>query len=218
MPEHWQTLEILTKNERFDVRLSYNTNCSVLTYGGQNILDYWRKWDKWKIEVWPSIDEIGERAELIRSGTVWEKVEQNLIEMTKLDNITLRPGLTIGAWNVNRLPEIIEHLISLDVISKTHHYQNFFINLLEQPEHYHVSILNDEFREETIKKLKDFIVAYNKKYDTIIDSKFTQIIHELEKPRNLKALERFKSHTADIDRIRNEDIYKTIPELALALS
>jgi hypothetical protein len=108
-------------------------------------------------------------------------------------------------------------MIELGVISKAHNYQNFFINLLEQPEHYHVSILNDEFRAQTIDKLKKFIVEYNKKYDTIIDSKFTQIIHELEKPRDLRALERFKSHTSDMDRIRAEDIYKVIPELSEAI-
>jgi hypothetical protein len=58
MPEHWDTLDLLVENKRFDVKISYNTNCSTLTYGGKNALDYWRQWEDWKIEVWPSIDEI----------------------------------------------------------------------------------------------------------------------------------------------------------------
>ena len=131
MPEHWQTLDLLVENKRFDVKISYNTNASTLSYGKKNALDYWKQWESDKIEVWPSIDEIGERAELIRSGTVWHKVEDNLRELTTLDNIIVRPGMTIGAWNVRRLPVIINHLIELGVIRKKNNYQNFFINLLQ---------------------------------------------------------------------------------------
>jgi radical SAM protein with 4Fe4S-binding SPASM domain len=217
MPEHWQTLDILVEQNRFDVKLNYNTNCSVLSYGKKNVLDYWRRWQPGKIEVWPSIDEIGPRAELIRSGTVWHKVEENLKEIVAVDNITIRPGLTIGAWNVNRLPEIISHLIELGVISRKHHYLNFFINLLEVPEHYHVSILNDQFRQETIAKINAFIVEYDKKYNTHSAPKFSQILYELSKPQNDRAVKNFYKITDQIDQVRNENIFEVIPELKTAI-
>lgn len=217
MPEHWQTLDILVKNKRFDVRLSYNTNCATLEYGKKNVVDYWSQWDKDKVEVWPSIDEIGDRAELIRSGTIWPKVEANLITLASVDNIILRPGMTIGAWNVNRLPEIITHLIEIGVIKSKYGYLNFFINLLEMPAHYHVSILNDEFRNATIDKLEKFIQEYNVKYNTNVTEKFTQIIHELKKPQDLKSRDRFLQVTKEMDSIRDEDTFKTIPELSRAL-
>jgi radical SAM protein with 4Fe4S-binding SPASM domain len=217
MPEHWQTLDILVEQKRFDVKLNYNTNCSVLSYGKKNVLDYWRQWQPGKIEVWPSIDEIGERAELIRSGTVWYKVEENLKEMVALDNITLRPGLTIGAWNVNRLPEIITHLVGLGVISQKEYHLNFFVNLLEMPEHYHVSILNDQFRQDTIDKINNFIIEYDKKYNTHSAPKFSQILHELSKPQNLQAVKNFYRITDQVDHVRNENIFEVIPELKTAL-
>ena len=146
MPEHWQILQMLVDNNRFDVILSYNTNASTWTYGKKNVLDYWKQWQFGKLEVWPSIDEIGDRAELIRAGTVWHKVEDNLKELVTLDNVILRPGLTIGAMNVFRLPEIITHLVEIGVVhrhpkSSVINYNNFFINLLEDPKHYHVQIL-----------------------------------------------------------------------------
>lgn len=215
MPEHWQTLDLLVENKRFDVKISYNTNCSTLTYGKKNALDYWRQWDDWKIEVWPSIDEIGPRAELIRSGTVWSKVEENLKELVKLDNITVRPGMTIGAWNVRRLPVIINHLVDLGVISAKHNYQNFFINLLEHPTHYHVHILPDDYRQETIKELQAFIVEHNKKYNTTIDHAFTHIIHELNKPFDLNAAKKFLWNTTQVDNVRDEDLFSVIPEMSI---
>ena len=215
MPEHWQTLDLLVENKRFDVKISYNTNCSTLTYGKKNALDYWRQWEPWKIEVWPSLDEIGERAELIRSGTVWSKVEENLKELIKLDNITVRPGMTIGAWNVRRLPVIINYLIDLGVVSAKHNYQNFFINLLQHPTQYHVHILPDDYRQETIEELKAFIVEHNTKYNTTIDHLFTHIIHELEQPFDLFAAQKFLWNTEKIDGVRDEDLFKVIPEMTI---
>lgn len=213
MPEHWQILDLLVENKRFDVKISYNTNASTWTYGKKNALDYWKKWDNWKIEVWPSLDEIGERAELIRAGTVWPKVEENLKELVKLDNVTVRPGMTIGAWNVRRLPIMINHLIDLGVVSAKHDYKNFFINILENPTHYHVHILPDDYRAETIAELKAFVQEHNKKYNTTIDHVFTHIIHELEKPFDLQAAKKFLWNTEKVDGIRDEDLFKVIPEM-----
>ena len=215
MPEHWQILDMLVENKRFDVKISYNTNASTLSYGKKSAIDYWNQWESGKIEVWPSIDEFGPRAELIRSGTVWSKVEENLIELSKLENILVRPGMTIGAWNVFRLPELINHLISIGVICARHNYQNFFINLLQFPAHYHVSILPDDFRKETTDKLKAFIISHNKKYNTTIDHLFTYIIHELEKPHDPVAAKKFLQVSKQIDDVRDENIFEVIPELRI---
>ena len=215
MPEHWQILDMLVEHKRFNVKVSYNTNASTLMYGKKNVLDYWRLWDDWKVEVWPSIDEIDERAEIIRSGTVWSKVEDNLREMVKLDNIVVRPGLTIGAWNVNRLPEIINRLVEIGVVRKKHRFQNFFINLLFDPTHYHMHILPDNFRQATIEKLEKFIVEHNKKYDTTIDHLFTHTIHELKQPYNLAAAKKFLKVTEQVDAVRDEKLLDVIPEMKL---
>jgi len=219
MPEHWQILDKLVEKKRFDVKLSYNTNCSTLEYGKKNVIDYWKQWELGKLEVWPSLDEIGERAELIRSGTVWSKVETNLKELSKYDNIILRPGMTIGAWNVRRLPQIITYLTDLGVIRRHPviyqyiNYNNFFINLLDHPKHYHVSILPDDYRRDTIKELEDFIANYNTKYSTDISSIFTQIFHELDQPFNLEAAKKFVHVSKQVDNLRNEDIFKIVPEM-----
>lgn len=218
MPEHWQILDMLVAKERFDVKLSYNINCSTLEYGKKNIVDYWSKWNFGKLEIWPSIDEIGPRAELIRSGTVWPKVEENLKILKEVDSIILRPGITVGAFNVFRLPEIVTHLADIGVLKKdprsSHlNYDNFFINLLESPIHYHVEILPDDFKVEIIQKINNFIIEFNKKYDTNLAKHFEHILHELTKPFNLKAARRFVGMTAKLDEIRNENTYETIPEL-----
>jgi radical SAM protein with 4Fe4S-binding SPASM domain len=217
MPEHWQILDMLVEHKRFDVRISYNTNASTLTYGGKNVLDYWRQWDSGKIEVWPSIDEIGERAELIRAGTVWSKVKENLKAMAALDNIIVRPGMTIGAWNVFRLPEIIENLIEMGVIKSKKEFginhDNFFVNMLMDPKHYHVRILPDSFKQQIIKKLENFVIEFNAKHDTDISSRFSYILHELTTPFDKESAKEFVEITRKLDHVRDENTFVTIPEM-----
>jgi hypothetical protein len=134
----------------------------------------------------------------------------------------VRPGITVGAWNVGRFPEIIEHLISIGVVGrhpKTEfiNYNNFFINLLEHPPHYHVSILPYEYRQATIRKLEAWTKDHNEKYNTNIDHLMTHIIHELKKPTDMKAAKRFVTVTDQLDKLRGEDTYETIPEMYLVL-
>jgi radical SAM protein with 4Fe4S-binding SPASM domain len=213
MPEHWEILELLVQNERFDVKINYNTNCSSLTYGKKHVLEYWSLWKYPMLEVWPSIDEIGERAELIRSGTVWSRVEANLKDIVKHENIITRPGITVGAMNAYRLPEIITHLIDIGVITPGLNRRNFFLNLIEHPIYYHVSVLPDDFRMFTKKKLHDFLDEYKQKYNSDIQHLFTHLLHELDKPFDIDAAKKFVDITEKLDKIRNEDTYKVIPEM-----
>jgi radical SAM protein with 4Fe4S-binding SPASM domain len=212
MDEHYFILDMLLEQGRTDVYISYNTNTSNLTYKGKNVLDYWRKWDPKKIEVWPSIDEIGPRAELIRSGTVWADVEENLKQMSELD-IWIRPGMTISAFNVFRLPEMIKHLISIGVIKEKYGYKNWFVNLLETPIHYHVTILSDKFKAEIYKKLDNFIVEMKEKYNVDYTDHLTYIKHQLTLPHNPQAKKSFINMTTQLDELRKENTYEVIPEL-----
>ena len=215
MDEHWQILELLDKNNRHDVKISYNTNCTTFTYKNKDVFDYWKKWNADKLQIWPSIDEIGPRAELIRSGTVWSKVEANLKRLTTLDNTLIKPGITVGAWNVFRLPEIINHLVDIGVINSERHYQNFFLNLIEMPLHYNITILPDKFKNKTRKRLIKFIGSFNKKHNTDIREHFTQVLAELSKAHNPNAAQRFVNMTAKVDNVRKEKFYDVVPELKM---
>jgi len=209
MPEHWQILDMLVEHKKFDVRIRYNTNCSTLTYGKKDILDYWRKWNSEKISVWASIDEIGDRAELVRYGTVWKSVESNLKQLSNFDFIKFGIGITVGVLNVSRLPNIITYLTDSKIIKKN----NFYINLIEAPAYYNVSVLPDEFKKTITDNLISFANIYDNKYSTNIISEFKQTLAELSKPSNFKDLNLFIKTTKQIDKLRNENTWETIPEL-----
>ena len=137
--------------------------------------------------------------------------------MTALDNIIIRPGITTGAWNVFRIPEIVERLIELGVVKKDkkldYNHTNFFLNYLDQPEKYNVRILPDWFKKETIIKLNKFIETHDNKYNTSIRYRLEHILHELTKPFDLEWARKFVKDTEVMDKLRNEDMYTTVPEM-----
>lgn len=212
MDEHWQILDMLDEKERHNVVITYNTNLSKLTYKDKNVLDYWKKWGR-RAWIWPSIDEVGERAELIRSGTVWKTVEKNLREIAKL-NIHIKPNITVSNMNVFRLPEIIQELIDIGIIKKEYeNMENFNLNVLEFAKYLHVSTLSDDFRQEIRKKLDIFITEYQVKYNVDIRNKFLHLFWHLEKPYDSEMAQMFIQKTEKVDKLRGENTFQTIPEL-----
>ena len=212
MDEHWQILEMLDKNNRHDVIITYNTNLSTLEYKNKSVLDYWEKWGR-KIWLWPSIDDIDDRAELIRSGTNWKKVEDNLRAISTI-NIHVRPSITVSAMNVQRIPQIIDRLLEIGVIKEEHeNYLNFSLNVVEYSPHFHVSILSDTTRKTIRQDLEDYIEDYKKRYNADIRPLFLHLFWHLEKPHDPKLAESFKKFTNKIDFIRSENTLEVIPEL-----
>lgn len=211
MDEHWQILDMLLEAKRFDVILTYNTNLSKLTYQGRNVLDYWRHWGK-RVWLWPSIDEVDDRAELIRSGTNWANVEQNLKDIMQI-GIHVKPGITVSCMNVHRIPDIINRLIDIGVITKEEGWLNFSINVVEHGAHYHVSVLSDETRKAIKHQLEEYIVGYKTQFGVDCRPLFLHLFWHLDKPHSPSNRLKFKKESERIDVIRNESILKTIPEL-----
>ncbi len=215
MDEHWQIMDMLDECKRYDVIVSYTSNLSILKYRNKNALDYWTKWGR-NIILMPSIDEIGERAELIRSGTDWNNVETNLKTIIN-SGVYIKPNITISAMNVFRIPEILNFLLEAGIIRQEDGYKNFEINMVTAPERFHISILPDTFRKNIRIRLEEYINDFEKKYHASIKDHFSYLFWHLEKPRNKVLCAEFIEFTKNLDLIRGEDTFKTIPELSCIL-
>jgi radical SAM protein with 4Fe4S-binding SPASM domain len=212
MDEHWQILDMLDRNQRYDVIITYNSNLSTLEYKNKNVLDYWKKWGR-RIWLWPSIDDIDERAELIRSGTNWKNVEENLKAVSDI-GIHVRPSITVSAMNVHRITKIIDRFIEIGVVKEEYeNYLNFSLNVVEYSPHFHISILSDETRKRIREELEDYIENYKIRFNADIRHLFLHLFWHLEKPYNAELAESFKKFTNKIDIIRDENTLEVIPEL-----
>lgn len=216
MDEHWQILEMLDNAKRYDVSLTYSTNLSKLTYKNKNVLDYWKKWGR-NVLLCPSIDEIDERAELVRSGTNWKVVEDNLRQVSELD-VQLKFSPTVSVLNIFRLSDIINRMIDIGVVNiDENHYNVFSINVLESPHYYHISLLPVEYRMQIKENLENFIEGFNNRFNIDIRHRFLHLFWHLEKPTDQEAVNLFLERTTQLDNLRGENTFDVIPELKILL-
>src|ERR1051325_9408309 len=76
MDEHYRVLDYLISIGKTDVTLSYNTNFSMLRYKKYNIVELWNKFKR--VEVWASLDGMGEQGDYHRKGQRRHKIEENI--------------------------------------------------------------------------------------------------------------------------------------------
>ena len=213
MDEHWYIIKKLDELGRYDVNLEYNTNLTTLTYKNENIIDYWKKWIGNKrsaasiIGLWPSIDEIGDRAEIIRSGTVWKKVEDNLKAVIDA-GIDPQPSITVSVFNVHRLPVIVDYLIGLGIRP-----QRISFNMVITPAHYNIAILNSEVKKKIRIDLLKFILDSKIKYNWDYSQRLAEVMNHLNRKQQKELVQTFLIYSWGLDRVRNEHIYNVIPEL-----
>lgn len=210
---------ILEHNKQDQIKLYFNTNMSIRGLGKKVILDYWKKWNPNKLEVIASIDEIGSRAECIRKGSRWDIIENNLKELSK-ENFKFNTNITVSAYNVFRIPEIIQKLTDIGYINKKYNYLNFMLSPVIG--HQDLSLINLKSRTEIIKKITMFSNEYNKIYSINIKPKLNHIIqildnHEISEKDRESRVKNFIMIEKQIDTIRNENLFTIIPELKTIL-
>lgn len=209
MEEHYYVLDRLIRAGKTDITIWYNTNMSTLNYKGDSVLKYWRKFNPQKLKITASIDEIDNRAEYLRKGTVWQKVQENLITLSK-EKFKVDTNIVISAYNVFRIPEIIDKLVEIGWISKRYNYMNFELSL--ETSLHHMFNLPRNFRLDIKDKLQSYINEFNLKHGVDISNLFSTVMHELSSSDENNPMP-FLYYNFFEDRERGESLLKTIPEL-----
>ncbi len=100
--EHYQTLDKLIDINHTNLRLTYNTNLSKLTYKNVNIIDYWNQFSN--VTVGASIDASDAVAEYVRHGTIWTDIIENIRIIKKYaPGVHLTITSTVGFLNIENL-------------------------------------------------------------------------------------------------------------------
>jgi MoaA/NifB/PqqE/SkfB family radical SAM enzyme len=204
--EHYIILEELIRKNKTDVKIRYNTNCSVLSYKDKNIFDLWKYFHA--IDVSASIDHIGERAEYIRTGTDWGKIEYNLQKFNNTANVTLSVNTVLSIFNYTTLPLLYEYLINFGIINNKS--SNTLI-CTPTPEYYSATVLPKILKEQCLPNNIKLIEKMNliSPYNLIEPAiKFTHSSDDW----NIQK-ENFLKETKLRDDIRNDSFEKTFPEL-----
>lgn len=208
--EHYTMLEAMIRKGRTDITLRYNTNASNIKYKKHDILDLWKHFKR--IELSCSIDSYGERAEYIRKGTDWGKVEENLLTFRELEYIDFQMNTVLSIFNYMTLGEFYSYMIEKNLCRNTDWYHSLYLAV--HPNYYCAKTLPKELKEIGSNKLNRWLDT--QKFNTSCVPRLVgeAVAFANEKDQWSQYKDEFFGHTQSIDNIRGENLWDTFPELS----
>jgi len=207
--EHYTMLEEMIRLGRTDITLRYNTNASNIKYKKHDILDLWKHFKK--IELSCSIDHYGERAEWLRKGTDWGKVESNLLTFRELDYISFQMNTVFSIFNYPTIGEFYQYLKEKNIVRREDWYHSLYLAV--HPSYYCAKSLPKELKGPAAESALKW--ADNNDGDGTSLSRLVRDAVNFASDRDQwsEVRESFLMHTGSIDRIREENFWEVFPEL-----
>jgi MoaA/NifB/PqqE/SkfB family radical SAM enzyme len=209
MAEHYNILDELERRGRFDVRLIYNTNFTHTRLKDRTVFDYWRRFKR--VAVGASLDAMGPRAEYIRKGTDWDRVERNREEMMRIcPEVDFYISPTLSILNALHLPDFHKDWVARGFIQA----QDLNVNILQDPPHYRIDIANKDYKQRITEKYQEH-TAWLRPLDGLgrATNGFEAAIKYLQATDNSEMISLFWAKTLEMDSIRSESVLSIIPEL-----
>lgn len=209
MDEHWQFVNQL-KNK--NIRFYYQTNMSQLFYKGNSAIDLWNTFEN--VTVTASLDAHGDLASYVRSGTNWDKIEENIkLVREQCPHVVFNVSCTTSILNVHSIIEFYEYLINNNLVNKN----NFEINPVMFPHYYKVDLLPNSLLSTYKNKINKYIDKLKTSNEPISNTiaQFSSLVNMLEKPSKYKSTEwdQFVKITNSLDNIRNENFRDYLTDL-----
>lgn len=206
--EHYVMLEEMIRKGKTDIVLRYNTNASNIKYKKHDILDLWKHFKK--IELSCSVDHFGDRAEWIRHGTEWGKVESNLLTFRDLDYVDFQINTVLSIFNYLTITDFYQYLQSKDLVRVNDWYHSLYLAV--NPSYYSAKSLPKELKVKARKKARQF-ARINR--GTLVERLMNDAVNFADESNQwTDSKDTFWMHTKSIDKLRKEDFFKTFPELA----
>tara|TARA_B100000886_G_scaffold83731_1_gene54599 strand:- start:2198 stop:3373 length:1176 start_codon:yes stop_codon:yes gene_type:complete len=202
--KHYEILEHLIETGNTKVTLEYNSNVSRLKYKNKSIIDLWNKFEN--VTVSASLDSWGSRAEYIREGTDWDKVESNLQTIKeKCPHVKISFNTVVSIFNLCTLTDFLKY-----ITAKGFNTNNGSLYNIVDPNYYSVSAMPQQLKNTAKSKIEDYMNDNPGKFSHqlkgvlryIDNSKFDESAYKL-----------FKAKTFYYDKIRKRDFVETFPEL-----
>jgi hypothetical protein len=191
------------------VRLIYNTNLNDLRYKKESVLDLWKQFPN--VCVAASLDDMGDRAEVIRSGTNWERVEQNIRDLKEqCPHIDFMISPTLSMMNIWNFTRFHRYMVEQNFIQA----QDFNLNILQGPQDYRIDMLPADIKEQFKADFEEHI-RWLEPIDSIQRAigGFKGAIEFMMATDNSHLLVDFWRTINDLDWARNESLLAVVPEL-----
>jgi organic radical activating enzyme len=209
MEEHNRILKLLIEKGNTQVRLIYNTNLTELKFKRESVLELWKHFPS--VCVAASLDDMGERAAMIRSGTDWAQVEQNIRDLKReCPHIDFMISPTLSMMNIWNFVPFHRYMIDQGFIEP----KDFNLNILQGPAEYRIDVLPEEIKLQFKKQFEEHI-EWLRPRDPInrATGGFEGAVAFMMSTDNSKLLPDFWETVSDLDWSRNERLIQVVPEL-----
>jgi organic radical activating enzyme len=213
MKEHYTLLEKLIEAGKTDVRIQYNTNFSELRFKDKHVFEYWKHFKN--VSVGASLDASGARAELMRKGTNWQQAVENRQRMIQeAPNVDFYIAATVSALNVLHVLDFHKEWVELGLIKA----KDFNVNICQDSNWYRVDIYPPAFKEQVLIPAYERHIAWLEPQDKLqrATNGFKSVINFMRAQDQSNLYPKFISETNKLDKLREENTWKTFPELILS--
>jgi organic radical activating enzyme len=209
MEEHSRILKLLIEKGNTKVRLIYNTNLTELKYKRESVLELWKHFPN--VCVAASLDDMGDRASVIRSGTDWAQVEQNIRDLKReCPHIDFMISPTLSMMNIWNFVNFHRYMVEQGFIGA----KDFNLNILQGPQDYRIDMLPADLKDK-FKQQFDQHVEWLQDKDPIHRAigGFEGAIKFMMATDNSHLLADFWESVNDLDWSRKESLLAVVPEL-----
>lgn len=213
MDEHYNALAHLVAIGRTDVTLSYNTNFSILRYKQHNLIDLWNKFTK--VDVWASLDGMGEQGDYQRKGQNWKKIEENIrLVQKECPSVLFGVNVTVSIFNILHIPAFYQYMVDNELVQ--HDRMNLY--LLFDPSYMRITNLPAAVKQKAITQFDELEKNYLKNLPDAsrIRNHIKAVINYMMSEDGSEGKE-FKYWVKEVDKLRGESFEKVFPELALLM-
>jgi hypothetical protein len=158
-----------------------------------------------------SLDDMGGRAGIIRSGTDWSEVEQNIQDLKReCPHIDFMISPTLSLMNIWNFVKFHRYMIDQGFIEA----KDFNLNILQGPAVYRIDALPVDLKQKFKKEFEDHI-EWLRPRDSIQRAigGFEGAIQFMMATDNSHLLSEFWRTVDQLDLARNESLQKVVPEL-----
>ena len=210
--EHYILLEEMIRRGKTDIELRYNTNLSNLKFKDKDLLSLWKHFSN-RVAIYASIDHYGERAEYIRHGTDWAKVEENFITAKKTPFIRLQMNTVMSVFNYLTLYEFYEYLVEKKLYDPKD--STYTLYNMSTPPHLTAHILPTNLKEIGKVKMEKLIEYMKLKQfrDPEIEQLTATTPWVFSQDTWNQYRNTFQVEVRRLDKVRGESFAKTFPEL-----
>ncbi len=210
MDEHYRVLEKLIEIGNTDVVLTYNSNFSTLRYKKYDVIEMWRKFKR--VEIWASLDGMGEKGDYQRKGQKWNKIEDNFREvMQKCPNVLMGVNVTVSIFNVFDVCSFYKYMVEEKFIQS----DRMNLYLLFGPECFSITQLTPELKEKAADRIDAFMqneIANIPNHEHFKNHLFSVRQYLFSEQGNLQ--QALRERILQVDELRGEKFASTFSELA----